>query len=272
MFRIDNRPARFFIIEDNLYIVDSYASIIRQEGGVFLDCAVNTTDATAKISQLESKIDIITLDLNLGKNVSLSILEFIKKKLPHVPVIIISGFSTESNVKESYLLGTSFFLAKPCSCESFIKTASSAINLIHAGTVHQEPVKIKIAIYEVKGQISSYISQMNIYGLFQFVVQSDVPHELKQRLQLEPDIVDMLIVEYDMNETSAIEELFLYASSQPKINQVILASNNDHYSRRSPVLAEFNEFIRMTSQDSFSSDLISHVFAYTKNQSRLNPT
>jgi len=273
MFRINDRPVHFFVIEDNMYIVDSFVSIIRQEGGVLLGSAVNLMDALEQINRLGNEIDIITLDINLGKNTSLPVLGLIKSQFPHVQVIVISGLSTESNVKESYLLGTSFFLAKPCSFESFVKTVLAAISSIHAGIVQKEPERIKIAIYELNGQISSYISKMNIRELFQCVFQSDSPYEFKKRLQEAPELVDILIIEYDSHdETSAIEELFLYASSQPTINQVLLAPNNDQYFRQSPVLADFNELVRMTSQDLFSSDLISHVFAYTKNQSRLNPT
>jgi len=82
--------ADIFIVEDDLDLVETYADLLEANGHSVV-CASQISEATAYV--IETRPDIITLDLNLPGNSSAAITAFIHgaKAIGESKLIVISG-------------------------------------------------------------------------------------------------------------------------------------------------------------------------------------
>ena len=73
--------------------------------------------------QIEYKIKLIILDLNLPKISGMDILKFLKKdsKYSKIPVIILSTSSDQRTIDEAYKNGVNGYFVKPASNEEFVE-------------------------------------------------------------------------------------------------------------------------------------------------------
>ena len=73
--------------------------------------------------QIEYKIKLIILDLNLPKISGMDILKFLKKdsKYSKIPVIILSTSSDQRTIDEAYKNGVNGYFVKPASYEEFVE-------------------------------------------------------------------------------------------------------------------------------------------------------
>ena len=73
--------------------------------------------------QLEYKIKMIILDLNLPKVNGMSILKFLKKNSRYcsIPVVILSTSSDQKTIDEAYKNGVNGYFVKPASYEEFVE-------------------------------------------------------------------------------------------------------------------------------------------------------
>ncbi len=73
--------------------------------------------------QIEYKIRLIILDLNLPKVSGMDILKFLKKdsKFNKIPVIILSTSSDQKTIDKAYKNGANGYFVKPASYEEFVE-------------------------------------------------------------------------------------------------------------------------------------------------------
>lgn len=73
--------------------------------------------------QIDNKIKLIILDLNLPKVDGMDILKFLKKnsKFSKIPVVILSTGSNKETIDEAYKYGANGYFVKPASYEEFIE-------------------------------------------------------------------------------------------------------------------------------------------------------
>ncbi len=75
--------------------------------------------------QIEYKIKLIILDLNLPKVSGMDILKFLKKnsKYGKIPVIVLSTSSDQKTIDEAYKNRANGYFVKPASYEEFVEKA-----------------------------------------------------------------------------------------------------------------------------------------------------
>jgi DNA-binding response OmpR family regulator len=102
---------KILIIEDDQFLMDIYATRLRQEG-FEVEEAINGEIALAKLK--ESPPDLILLDIILPMREGFEILKEIKKdeRLKNLPVIIISNLSQREEIKKALSLGAVKYLVK----------------------------------------------------------------------------------------------------------------------------------------------------------------
>jgi DNA-binding response OmpR family regulator len=73
--------------------------------------------------------DLILLDLNLPRVNGFEVLEFLKAsaKLKMIPVVVLSGSSSQQDIKLSYELGANTYLSKPTAIEDVFEMARQLI-------------------------------------------------------------------------------------------------------------------------------------------------
>lgn len=72
----------------------------------------------------EKTPDLVLLDINLPKKSGHEVLEFIKTHddLKHIPVIMLTTSSSDSDIKKSYKNHANCFITKPVDAEGFLRT------------------------------------------------------------------------------------------------------------------------------------------------------
>ncbi len=106
----------FLVIDDDKTFRDATCLLIDGEGHY----AEGASSGALGLKELkEGKFDSVLLDLNLGAEKGLDILEQILKRQPHLPVIIFTAQGSVKNAVEAMRRGAVDFLEKPFTREQF---------------------------------------------------------------------------------------------------------------------------------------------------------
>jgi DNA-binding NtrC family response regulator len=121
----DNRPPRveqrepgtmaataqkILVVDDDEIVRISLVRVLTKDGyGV--DEAVSGVDAVKKLEA--GAYALVFLDLRMPRLGGITVLQHVRKHHPEVPVIVVTGFPSIENAKESIELGAFDFLLKP---------------------------------------------------------------------------------------------------------------------------------------------------------------
>jgi two-component system response regulator AtoC len=109
-----NGPYRILIIEDDLGVREYLTALLERDGHAVFNAA-SGEEALATLA--EARPDLVTLDVVLEGMDGLETLRRLKKRLPDVPVVMISGHGHARTIVEAMRLGASDFLRKPFEVE-----------------------------------------------------------------------------------------------------------------------------------------------------------
>ena len=104
------KPARILILDDEPIVGDRLKPALEKCG-----YEVETqTDSQAAIHQLaRQRYDVLVTDLKMTGPSGLDVLHFVKEQTPSTRVIVITGYATAEQAKESMKGGAVDFIAKP---------------------------------------------------------------------------------------------------------------------------------------------------------------
>lgn len=102
--------ARILVVDDDAVVRLSLVRILTQEGHE-VDQAGSGADAV-QILELNS-YQLVILDLRMPRLGGLTVLQHVRNSHPEVPILVMTGFPTIENAKESIQLGAFEFLQKP---------------------------------------------------------------------------------------------------------------------------------------------------------------
>ncbi|MCK9584526.1 MAG: sigma-54 dependent transcriptional regulator [Candidatus Cloacimonetes bacterium] len=122
---------KIFIIDDETNIRLSLSNILEDEG-YEVESFANIQSGLTALE--DSDPDLILLDVILPDGNGIQALEEIKKSLPHIPIIMISGNSNISSAVKAIKLGAFDFLEKPLSLPKIKITVKKALDF-HAITL-----------------------------------------------------------------------------------------------------------------------------------------
>jgi two-component system response regulator AtoC len=109
-----SEPFRVLVIDDDPGVRDYMQALVSRQGYDVFSAA----DGEEALGSLErSRPDLITLDVVLPGMDGLAVLAELKKRLPDVPVVMLSGHGQARNIVEAMRLGASDFLRKPFEVE-----------------------------------------------------------------------------------------------------------------------------------------------------------
>jgi len=101
---------RILIVDDEAFIRENLERILTDDG--YRTYSATGGDEAATLLQ-EEEIDLVLLDLNLGPESGIDLLERLKKIDPKVLVIIITGYATVESAVHALKLGAYDYIKKP---------------------------------------------------------------------------------------------------------------------------------------------------------------
>ncbi len=118
--------ANILIVDDDSGIRTLLKRLLCSQGGH------KTTEAEsgAKAIELieESKFDLVISDLRMPDVHGLALLEFIKKRAPTIPVILVTAYGSPKSTVEAVKLGVFDYLAKPFMIDESLSVARRALD------------------------------------------------------------------------------------------------------------------------------------------------
>jgi len=117
------RP-RVLIVDDEGLVRDMFVKLV---GAAHWD-AVTASDGAEAIAVLQTqKIDLLVTDLKMPGMDGLSVIREARRKFSSLPIIIITGHSTEASAIEAINLGVTGYLLKPLRGQRFLSLAARCL-------------------------------------------------------------------------------------------------------------------------------------------------
>lgn len=107
----ERSPVSVLVVDDDSTMRGVLKALLRSDDYIVLGDASNGVDALAKCNSL--KPDLVLLDINMPGVDGLQVLAEIKKALPKVTVIMVSGNAAVEKVCEAVGMGAAGFIVKP---------------------------------------------------------------------------------------------------------------------------------------------------------------
>ncbi|MDJ1485720.1 response regulator transcription factor [Cytophagaceae bacterium YF14B1] len=148
---------KVLLADDHKMFTEGIASFLSQEPDI--EVVGSCQDGAQVWSALqESSIDIVLLDINMGKESGLDICKHIVEEFPKTKVLSISMYSEESFIRKMFKNGASGYLLKNTGREELLK----AIRTIFGGNTYQSAEVMEIVL---KGMNRQKQQEGNIYNV-----------------------------------------------------------------------------------------------------------
>lgn len=122
------------VIDDNRKVCESLKHNFEKIG---YTCLTALTGDEALHAFHAHEIETAILDLKLGKENGIDLLQEIKKRAPQVPVLIITGFGTIETAVEAIKIGAYDYLQKPVNFTKLQKTVENAVDMYRLKSENQ---------------------------------------------------------------------------------------------------------------------------------------
>lgn len=146
--------AKILVVDDNLRIYESLKPNFHHLGYKTFH-AVNFESTEIIISN--KPIDVILLDIMLGKEDGIEVLQKIKKIKPEIPVIMITGYASIDSAVETMRKGAYDYVKKPLEFDRLIKIIENACLLVK---LNNENKQLKQRVVELSPKICVENKQM----------------------------------------------------------------------------------------------------------------
>ncbi len=116
-------PINVLLVDDETCYVDVLANRLSKRN-ITATKAYSGTDAIRKLRQKD--FDVIVLDLKLEDMDGIEVLKILKKMVPHINVIMLTGHGSEEAAKDGIKEGAFDYLTKPCELHELISKIREA--------------------------------------------------------------------------------------------------------------------------------------------------
>jgi CheY-like chemotaxis protein len=124
-----NRKLNILVIDDEQIVLDSVKKHLRKE-----NYALHTVLSAPEGLKLmdDITIDIVLTDLMMPEMDGLELMQKVKERMPHTPVIMITGYATINTALQATQLGAFDYIAKPFTKAELTMIIHRASELVHA--------------------------------------------------------------------------------------------------------------------------------------------
>ncbi|MGQ9509887.1 MAG: response regulator [Thermodesulfobacteriota bacterium] len=120
------------LVVDDAIVVKSCRQILEAEG--FEVLTVSGAEEALEIINMYD-FDLLLIDVKMPKHDGIFLMKEIKKGLPEVPIIVMSGYPTQETIHETMRLGANQFIPKPFRPDKLIRVIRQVLQKGSSKTV-----------------------------------------------------------------------------------------------------------------------------------------
>lgn len=119
--------SKLLIVDDDLEILLSLKEALLHQKDLVVSTA---TDGLAALEQLRAEtFSLVVTDIRMPRMDGLSLLAHIKEEFPHIPVIVMTGYSSDAREKLAWETGCAAYYKKPIEISTVVNNIISEIQL-----------------------------------------------------------------------------------------------------------------------------------------------
>ncbi len=123
---------KILVVDDDAIVIKSCRRILESEGFEVLTVS-GAEEALEMIKTFE--VDLLLIDVKMPKYDGLYLMREIKKELPEVPIIVMSGYPTQETVNEVMKLGANQFIPKPFRPDELMRVIRQVLQKVSTKTL-----------------------------------------------------------------------------------------------------------------------------------------
>ena len=115
---------KILVVDDDPMVLDSCELILRSEGYV-----VSLTSSVKEALQMleEKKYDLLLVDVIMPEYDGIYLIGNVRENLPHLPILVMSGYPTPETISSGMRMGATHFIAKPFTPDELITAVRKAL-------------------------------------------------------------------------------------------------------------------------------------------------
>ena len=162
--------ARLLLVEDDEVFARVISRVLKQRN--FSVSHAKTSDEVLQLIK-DSNFAFGILDLNLGGETSLNLIPILKKQLPGIRILILTGYASIATAVEAIKLGADNYLAKPADADEILSAmmASDEVTMKPNESSRLEPMSVRRlewehiqrVLMENNGNISATARQLKMH-------------------------------------------------------------------------------------------------------------
>ncbi len=114
---------KILIVDDDRVVLASCRRILESEG-----YAVNLTSSVKEALQMleEKNFDLLLVDVIMPEYDGMYLIGNVRENLPHLPILVMSGYPTPETISSGMRMGATHFIAKPFTPDELIAAVHRA--------------------------------------------------------------------------------------------------------------------------------------------------
>jgi DNA-binding NtrC family response regulator len=115
---------KILIVDDDRVVLASCKRILESEG-----YTVSLTSSVKEALQMmeEKKFDILLVDVIMPEYDGMYLIGSVRENLPHLPILVMSGYPTPETISSGMRMGATHFIAKPFTPDELITAVGKAL-------------------------------------------------------------------------------------------------------------------------------------------------
>ena len=118
---------KILVVDDDAIVVKSCKRILEAEGFEVITVP-SAEDALETVKKYD--FDLLLIDVKMPKRDGMYLMREVKKDLPEIPIIVMSGYPTPETVADVLELGATQFIPKPFRPDELIKSVRQVIQKV----------------------------------------------------------------------------------------------------------------------------------------------
>ena len=115
---------KILIVDDDQVVLTSCKRILESEG-----YSASLTSSVKEALQMleEKKYDILLVDIIMPEYDGMYLIGNVRENLPHLPILVMSGYPTPETISSGMQMGATHFIAKPFTPDELIAAVQKAL-------------------------------------------------------------------------------------------------------------------------------------------------